>query len=159
MLSRTFVSPVLTTIIIICIQGCATISPFDQYAYVQVTAVKVDVLELMDQSVEPYQSHEAKIGEVNTRLLKIIEYEKHRPKNGVTVKMWSKLFGVDSAGQFISSSIIPSYWIKWKKDGKERLIFINEAKSQVAEGFDLIAQLESKKIKPTDSQVNTFLSK
>lgn len=159
MMSRTFVSSVLAIINIICIQGCVTISPFDQYAYVQVTAVKVDVLELMDQSVEPYQSLEAKIGEVNTRLLKIIEYEKHRPKNGVTVKMWSKLFGVDSAGQFINTSIIPSYWVKWKKDGKERLIFINEAKGQVAEGFDLIAQLESKKIKPTDSQVNTFLSK
>lgn len=159
MMSRTFVFSVLTTIIVFCTQGCATISPFDQYAYVQVTAVKVDVLELMDQSVEPYQNQEAKIGEVNTRLLKIIEYEKHRPKNGVTVKMWSKLFGVDSLGQFVSTSIIPSYWLKWKKDEKERLVFINEAKSQVADGFDLIAQLESKKIKPTDSQVNAFLSK
>ena len=159
MMSRIFVSSVLATISIICNQGCATISPFDQYAYAQVTAVKVDVLELIDQSVESYQSHEAAIGEINTRLLKIIEYEKHRPKNGVTVKMWGKLFGVDSAGQFINTSIIPSYWAKWKKDGKERLVFINEARSQVAEGFDLIAQLESKKIKPTDSQINTFLSK
>ena len=109
MMSRIFVSSVLATISIICNQGCATISPFDQYAYAQVTAVKVDVLELMEQSVEPYQSHEAEIGEVNTRLLKIIEYEKHRPKNGITVKMWSKLFGVDSAGQFINSSILLSF--------------------------------------------------
>ena len=159
MISRIFVSSVLAAIIITCIQGCATISPFDQYAYAQVTAVKVDVLELMDQSVEPYQSHEKDIAEINNKLLKIVEYEKHRPKNGITIRMWSKLFGVDSTGMPVNTSIIPSYWMKWKKDGVERLVFITEAKGQVAEAFDLIAQLESNKIKPTDSQVNTFLSK
>ena len=159
MMGKTFVSSVLFVLSLTCIYCCATISPFDQYVYAQVTAVKVDVLKLMDQSNEPYQSNEAQIGDINTRLLKIIEYEKHRPKNGITTKMWSKLFEVDSDGQYIATSIIPSYWLKWKKDGKEGQFFITQAKEQVAEGFDLIAQLESKKIKPADTQVNTFLSK
>ena len=157
-MGKTFLSSFIAAIILLSMQGCATISPFDQYAYAQVTAVKVDVLNLMDQSVEPFQNHEKEIDELNNKLLKIVEYEKHRPKNGVTVKMWSKLFGVDSTGVPDNATIIPSYWAKWKKDGKERPIFLNEAKSVVSEGFDLIAQLESQKIKPTSSQISSFLS-
>lgn len=158
MMRKPLVPTFLAVIILVCMQGCATISPFDQFAYAQVTAVKVDVLELMDHSVETYQSHEKQVGELNNRILKIIEYEKHRPKNGVTVKMWNKLYSVDSTGQ-INNSIIPSYWAKWKKEKTERLVFIEQAKEQVAAAFDLIAQLESKKIKPTDRQVTNFISK
>ena len=157
-MSRTFLSYFFTVIVLLSFQGCATISPFDQFAYAQVTAVKVDVLELMDKSIEPYQNHEKEIGELNNKLLKIVEYEKHRPKNGVTLKMWSKLFGVDSTGLPVATSIIPSYWAKWKKDGKENPILLNEAKGLVSEGFDLIAQLESQKIKTTSPQVSSFLS-
>ena len=158
MMGKTFLSSFIAAIFLLSMQGCATISPFDQFAYAQVTAVKVDVLEMMDKSIEPYQNHEKEIGELNNKLLKIVEYEKHRPKNGVTVKMWSKLFGVDSIGVPDNTTIIPSYWAKWKKDGSENPIFLIEAKGVVSEGFDLIAQLESQKIKPTDSQISSFLS-
>ena len=137
--------------------GCATISPFDQYAYVQVTSVKVDVLDLMDKSDEPYTSHEKDIEEVNSKLFKIIEYEKHRPKNQVTIKMWDKLIKIDSLGRVDESAIISSFWKKWKKDGKEGSFFIEEAKGQVGNGFDLIAELESNKIKAADAKISSFI--
>jgi len=139
-------------------QGCATISPFDQFAYVQATSVKVEVLELMDKSTESFTTHQAAVEAVNTRLSKIIEYERHRPKNQITVRLWNKMFSTDTLGTINENSMIPSYWAKWKKDGKARQIFVEEAKAQVAEGLDMIAELESKKMKPTDSKVAAFLS-
>ena len=138
--------------------GCATISPFDQYAYVQVTSVKVDVLNLMDMSAEPYSSHQADVDAVTSKLMKAVEYEKHRPLNRITLAMWDKLFKVDTAGTIDHTTMISSYLKKWKQDGKERPVFIQEAKGQVSEGFDLIAELEASKIKPTDSKVTKFLS-
>ena len=150
--------PALLVFFMLMVQGCATISPFDQFAYVQVTSIKVEVLDLMDKSDEPFGDHEKEVSEVNARLFKAVEYEKHRPKNQVTISMWNKLFKVDSTGKMDESSIIPSYWAKWKREGKERAVFIREAKLQVAEGFDLIAELESKKIKPGDSKVNAFIN-
>lgn len=138
--------------------GCASISSFDQYAYVQVTSVKVDVLNLMDKSNEPFASHEKEVEEVNLKLLKIIEYEKHRPKNGITIKMWEKLIKIDSVGRMDETTMIPSFWKKWKKDGKEGKFFIEEAKGQVVQGFDLIAELEANKIKESDSKISSFIS-
>ena len=148
----------LTLITAILFAGCATISSFDQYAYVQVTSLKVDVLNLMDKSNEPYSSHEKEVEEVNIKLLKIIEYEKHRPKNGITIQMWEKLIKIDSVGRMDETTMIPSYWKKWKKEGKEGKFFIEEAKGQVIQGFDLIAELEASKIKETNSKISAFLS-
>jgi hypothetical protein len=148
----------LTLLTAILFAGCATISPFDQYAYVQVTSVKVDVLDLMDKSGEPYANHEKAVEEVNSKLFKIIEYEKHRPKNQITIKMWDKLIRIDSLGRVDETTMIPSYWKKWKKDGKEGKFFIEEAKGQVGTGFDLIAELESNKIKAADAKVSSFIS-
>jgi hypothetical protein len=118
----------------------------------------VDVLNLMDKSTDTYSKHEQEIQEVNTELLKIVEYEKHRPNNDITIRMWNILIGTDSTGKIDDKRLIPSFWAKWKKDGTERAVFIEQAKLQVAEGFDLIAELEAKKIKASDSNVQTFIS-
>lgn len=90
-------------------------------------------------------------------MFKTLEYERHCPKNGVTAKMWDRLFSISATGAIDQKSIIPSYWAKWKKDSKEGAIFITEAKAQVAEGFDLIAGLESKKIKEGNTRIAAFI--
>ena len=138
--------------------GCATISPFDQYAYAQVTSVKVDVMNLMDLSAEPYSNHVTIVEDVTSKIMKVVEYEKHRPKNGITVAMWNKMFRVDSSGIVDATTMIPSFLKKWKQDGKESKFFIQQAKGQVSEGFDLIAELEASKIKAEDSKITRFLS-
>ena len=48
--------------------GCATISPFDQYAYSQTTSVKVEALNVMDQAMNDYASHENEVKDVELRL-------------------------------------------------------------------------------------------
>ena len=130
------------------------ISTFDQYAYAQTTALKIDVLNLIDKSTEPYTVHEAEIAEVTSNMMKAAEYEKHRPKNNITIQMWSKL--MDSTAQ---NGIVGRYLASWKKNGTKGEAVITEVKQQVSEGFDLIADLESHKLQSAATPVVNFLHK
>lgn len=133
--------------------GCKPyLAVYDQLAYAQTTAAKVDVLNLMDKSGEPYNQHQAQVDHVTANVMKIIEYEKHRPGNGITVSMWNKM--LDSTGQ---DGIIGRYLASWKTNGTKRPAMIQESKQQVSRGFDLIAELESRKIKESNSGVLNFL--
>jgi hypothetical protein len=131
--------------------SCKTISVFDQYAYAQATALKVDALNLMDKATETYASQQAGIDAVNTQIEKAYEYEKHRPKNTITVKMWEILKNPDR-------NLLGGYLKRWKDRSSLSADFIREAKVQVSQAFDLIVELESEKIKPTDEKVTTFLN-
>jgi len=74
------------------ISGCATsISRYDQHAYMQTTSLKVDALNLMDSAKDEYNSHIIAVQELQTNLQKAYEYEKNRPKNEITIKLWDKL--------------------------------------------------------------------
>ena len=116
----------------------ATISTFDQYAYTKTTSLKVDALNLMDKAVDNYSSHEKEIQDINTELQKAYEYEKNRPNNETTTSMWELLMNDASLyGGFISL---------WKEQGTVSKVAIQAAKTKIAENFDRIAQLESKKI-------------
>lgn len=124
---------------IIAMVGCATISPFDQYAYAQTTSLKVEAMNLMDKATDDYKNHVAEVDDVNTKFQKAYEYEKNRPKNEITTKMWALMMS-DSAhlyGGFVKF---------WKEQNRVSKAFIAEAKEQVAQNFDRIAELESKKI-------------
>ena len=145
------------------LSSCATISGFDQYSYTQTTSVKIDVLKLMDKSNEPYTNHLKNIEEVNTKLLKNIEYEKHRPKNMITISMYNILWKLINDTTTIHGAGVDfkhGFFPEWQKqDSIKSKSFITEAENQVAEGFDLIAELESKKIKQSDEGISRFLSK
>lgn len=130
------------------------ISTFDQLAYTQATSLKVDVLNLIDQSTEPYSSHTKDVDAVVLNLRKAIEYEKHRPKNDITVKMWNKM--LDSSAQ---KGIVGSYLTSWKQSGTKSQTLIDEYKQLASEGFDLIADLESHKIKNNDASVTSYINK
>lgn len=122
--------------------GCATISQFDQYAYTQVTSVKVDAMNIMDSATGDYLLHKAEVMKVMTAIDKLYEYEKHRPKNIITEKMWNEIR--DSSGHLFGG-----YVKRWAQEGKLDRTFIQEAKAIVGQSFDQIAQLESRKLKPT----------
>lgn len=123
------------------LSGCATISQFDQYSYAQATSIKIDALNIMDSAINDYQLHKPEVIRVKTSIDKIYEYEKHRPKNTFTDKMWGEV--KDSSGHLFGGFIA-----RWQREGKLNKIFIQEAKTLVSDSFDEIAQLESKKIKP-----------
>ena len=101
----------IATLLAIVFCGCGHyISTYDQSTYTQATSLKVDVLNLMDESTEPYAAHAKEVDAVVLNLRKAIEYEKHRPKNDITIKMWSMM--LDSTAQ---KGIVGSYVASWKQ--------------------------------------------
>lgn len=121
--------------------ACSTISKFDQYAYTQTTSLKVDALSVMGRATESYPLHQTQAAGIKTSLDKMYEYEKNRPKNAITQKMWSVL--TDSAGHLYGGFIK-----RWEKEDKLDTAFIRISKELVGQSFDQISQLESGKIKP-----------
>jgi hypothetical protein len=134
--------PLLFLMIIMVLSCNSLMSTFDQTAYSQVTSLKVDALDLMDKSVEDYSSHDADVKALQLKISKAIEYDKHRPNNTITNKMWDILN--DPNGHLLGG-----FFVKWKQDGKEGSAYIMEKKKQIGGSFDQIAELESKKIKPS----------
>jgi hypothetical protein len=103
----------------------------------------VDALNLMSLATDDYNLHTEEVKKVQTQIEKIYEYEKNRPKNSVTTKMWEKM--LDSSGHLYGGFI--QYW---KKNGKLKAANIENEKDMISYSFDQIAQLESKKIKPSE---------
>ena len=122
--------------------SCATISRFDEYAYTQVTSVKVDALAIMDSATIPYVQCAISANQVLTSLSKMYEYERNRPKDQITVKMIGLL--QDSSGHLFGGFIK-----RWQKEGTLDAAFIAESKNIIGLAFDQISQLESGKIKPS----------
>lgn len=120
--------------------GCASISRYDQYSYMQAVNLKVDALKTMDSAVESYPSHKSEVQEIQTRAEKAFEYEKGRPKNQVTADMWKVM--LDPKG-----GLLGGFFALWEESGTVSPIFVQEKKKQVAVGFDEIIGLESEKIK------------
>jgi hypothetical protein len=131
------------------LNSCVSTASFDQYAYAQTTAVKVEAVDLMNNATQNVSGFTDQIRDVDLKLKKIYEYEKNRPKNGVTVKMWDLLLdpGKNLYGGFIK---------RWQTDSTLSKTFIEEAKKLIASGFDKVAELESKKIPRTEDAIKSF---
>ena len=141
-LSTRISKPILVFFLVALI-GCVSISRFDQYSYAQTTAIKVDALELMDLAVNDYSSYETADHDFQTKLKKIYEYEKNKPKNDITIRLWDKL--IDPNGHLLGG-----FLNRWKTEKKLNGAFVAEEKKLVDKAYDQITGLESKKIKPSD---------
>jgi len=128
---------------LVALVGCATISNFDQQAYIYTTSVKVDAINIMDLATTDYTAHSKEVKELQTQLQKIYEYEKNRPKNEITLKQWDIL--LDPEGHLLGGFIK-----RWESQKTLSKTFVIEAKKLVDKAFDQIAGLESKKIKASD---------
>jgi hypothetical protein len=134
----------LVLFFILLLSSCSTyISSYDQQAYTQTTSIKVDALNIMDSARTDYRFHLLAVQNLQTNLNKIYEYEKNRPQNDITIKLWDKL--LDKNGHLLGGFIE-----RWKSGAKISDVFISNCKEQVGEAFDIISGLESKKIKKTD---------
>jgi len=81
--------------------------------------------------------------EFQTKLRKVYEYEKNRPKNEISVKLWDIL--IDTNGYLLGG-----FLSRWKKENKLNVAFITNEKDLVGKAFDQISGLESKKIKASE---------
>jgi len=120
--------------------GCATISRYDQYSYMQAVNLKVDSLKLIDSSGEAYSNHKPEVQDIKVRAEKAYEYEKGRPKNQVTTDMWKLM--IDPKG-----GLLGGFFVLWEESGTVSPAFVPEKKKQITRGFDEIIGLESEKIK------------
>ena len=120
--------------------GCSSISTFDQHAYIQTTSLKVDALNLMTQATDSFSIHAKNVAELKTNLQKVYEYERNRPKNEVTVKMWDLLLNSDG-------HLLGGFLKRWEDKSVLGATFVNEEKKIISDAFDQIAGLESGKIK------------
>jgi len=136
------IKPVLL-LFVLTYASCLSISSFDQYAYAQTTAVKVDGMNLMDLATDDYSLHQASVKQYQTQLQKAYEYEKNRPKNEITLQLWNKL--LDPNGHLMGG-----FLSRWEREKKLNATFIAEEKKLVDKAFDQIAGLESQKIKSSD---------
>jgi hypothetical protein len=127
------------------------IALYDQYAYTEATSIKVDALNVMDKATEPYSKFNNSVDELNSKLDKAYEYEKHRPANELTTKMWEIIKNP-------SKNLLGGFLKRWEQKGNLNSEFIKEEKVQVSDAFDMVIELESKKIKSSDKQVQTFLN-
>lgn len=124
--------------------SCSSIALYDQYAYTQATSLKVDALTLMDMATDDFSNHGDAVNQFQIKLEKAYEYEKGRPKNEISTEMWELLKNPDG-------NLLGGFIKRWRDEKNLSKGFIDEAKKLVARGFDLIAGLESEKLKPEEA--------
>ncbi len=123
--------------------SCSTISHFNQRAYEQATELKVEALALMDKAVRPFAEHRPEAEILRLNIEKAYEYAKGLPKNEITARQWEIL-------KDPNRKLLGGFLKRWEEKSKLSEVFIREAKTQVAEGFDTIIELESGKRKPEE---------
>ena len=130
----------LALALIVVVSACATISPFNEYAYQQATSLKVDALTLIDKADEPYSQHQAEVADLETRIEKAYEYANGLPKNEDTIAQWSIIKDPTRHSLF-------GLFQYWKTKGTLSETFIDDEKGEIADDFDAIIGLESGKRK------------
>jgi hypothetical protein len=131
-------------VFLVAFHGCSSISLFDQYAYTQATSLKVDALALMGKATEQAPMYNEAIEQLLIKVDKAYEYEKGRPKNEITTRMWDVLKNPDR-------NLLGGFVKRWREKGQLSQAFIDESKELVGEAFDLISSLESRKIKEDEA--------
>ena len=131
---------VLLFSVLLVIAGCQTISLFSQHAYLQDTSLKVDALILMEAGADSFSVHKEEVNNLVINIEKAYEYEKGRPDNSITTKMWAKL--KDPEG-----NLLGGFLRLWEEKSILSKTYVKEKRKQVADAFDQIIELESKKIK------------
>ena len=132
------------------LNSCGTMTAsFDQYAYAQTTAAKVEAMDLISHATQNVSGFTTQIRDVDLKLKKIYEYEKNRPKNDISVKMWQLLLDPEKRlyGGFIK---------RWQTDSTLSKAFVEEASMLIGSGFDKVAELESKKIPRNEDAIKSF---
>ena len=134
----------------IVIAGCSpSISLYDATAYENATDLKAEAVLLLAEATGPPADHAEAIAGLRLRAQQALEYERGRPNNAVTTRMWSILLDPEAA-------LLESFLQRWEADGPLRPAFVTEATGQVSEAFDQIIGLESGKLSPEDVEVSLF---
>jgi hypothetical protein len=145
---RTLRLSLFTSIIALCITSC--VSLYDHYTYTETIETKLEALSLVDKSDEEFASHEAAVVALKNQIEKMLIYERGKNKNIITIKMWEVLHN--------DKNLIGSYLKLWEEKGRLNPVFIDEAKPQIEQAFDILIQFEEKKDKKSETILSNFIN-
>lgn len=126
------------------------VSLYDHYTYTETLQTKQEALSLVDRSDTPYKDSEDKIIDLKNEMAKMVEYERGKDKNELTLKMWELISSDDH--------LMGSYLELWEEKGSLSPAFKNEAKPQIEKAFDLMIQFEEQKDKTSKNALNEFIN-
>jgi len=123
------------------IQGCSpSIALFDQHSYEELTSLKVDAVNLIEKSAEPYDNYADQVDALHLRFQKVKEYVKGLSKNDITYHMLENL--TDPNKNLYGGAIK-----LWQQQGSISPAIVSDFKERVQSSFDEILELERNKIK------------
>lgn len=135
--------------------SCASTALFDQYSFDKTIDAKIESLSLMKKAVDEFDIHQEVVEEHFEELEKIYEYDKRRTNNILTTKMWEILLNEDN-------NLFAGFIKRWRENGPQNQVFVEEASKQIEEAFDLLLDFESAKNKEEINSVglliNTFIN-
>lgn len=137
----------LLFLLVIC-TGCSALKTpsFDNYSFTKTLELKNQISVLIDLSTDSYETQEPKVKVFLEDLNKLIEYEKKRKHNEITVAMWELLTEKDKQS-------INRYFIFWEKHKTVSPHFAKMSKQQIEVMFDLLLEYELKKGKGSTSKM------
>ncbi|MDI9309236.1 MAG: hypothetical protein QM535_03380 [Limnohabitans sp.] len=120
--------------------GCSALKTpsFDNYSFTKTLELKNQVSILIDLSTDSYETQEPKVKVFLEEINKLVEYEKNRKHNEITVAMWELLTQKDKQS-------ITRYFIFWEKHKTVSPHFAKISKQQIEIMFDLLLEYELKK--------------
>lgn len=124
---------------------------YDQYSYQQEVSLKVETQNVLAHATEPYVDYKEKVEALLLEMEKMEEYEKNKPNNTLSYKMWQLMTDEDK-------NSVAGLFKMWKAKGQLSVAFLGEAKAQIAEAFDALIKYEVSKDRDKENLLLEFLN-
>ena len=126
------------------ITSCAPpVSQYSDSAYRQAVELKVVSLDLIEHATQPFGAYDDEVRALRLELEKAYEFSKGRPDNEFSTQQWAIMIDPER-------NMLGGFLRRWEERGSMPEVFVNEARQNIADGFDTIIDLESGKIEPGD---------
>jgi hypothetical protein len=129
-------------ILMLGLAGCAAITGYDPTSYKNATDLKAETLLLIEKAKDPPGLHAAQIEGLRLKLRQAYEYEKGKGgRNRITMEQWALLSDPNGV-------LLGGFLKKWETENRgQSPAFLEGVSKNIAEGFDEIIKLESRKVK------------
>ena len=130
------------TVSLLLLAGCAAITGYDPTSYKTATDLKAEALLLIEKAKDPPGPHAAEIESIRLKLRQGYEYEKGKgDRNRFSLEQWAILS--DPNG-----SLLGGFLKKWETENRgQSPAFLEGVSKNIAQAFDEIIKLESRKVK------------
>lgn len=125
--------------------SCRTIATYEETTFVQTSELKAKTLVLMDHATEDYAKYSDQVDNVLVAAEKLYSMQKAREKNTITIQQWKVL--MEQKDPVNKQTMLPGFFRLWKNKKVLSQYFIEQAHEQMAEAFDELLKLESRKLK------------